>query len=204
MWIPILLQQSPADDFWQGLIKLLPVLIFLGAALLPALKQSRDRQAKKEATRRSLERTWEEAQAEMERAPKPAPKPPPKPGDLEERVRRYFQDVAQAPPAAKAARPPARFPPPAPKPRTRHQLVHIDHLESGAERGRAGYRQRERKPQGAAPALTSKRGRAAPRSWRAAKRAPKPLLRRMLASRSALRQAIVLREILGPPKGLEK
>ena len=57
------------------------------------------------------------------------------------------------------------------------------------------WREQNRRPQTARPGPPGPARRQA---------SPRPVLRRMLSSRRTLRQAILLHEVLGPPKGLER
>ena len=216
MLIPILLQQGPLDEFLKGLPKLIPVIIFIGAIVVSALKQARDKQARKEASQRSLERTWEQAQAEMKATRQPAP--PPTPNDLEQRVRRYFENVAVEQPTAQAVarthpattqRPaplPARPSPPKRTARKEHRLVEIEHMHVDLKHLDVHLQGLQHKPRGLLPSrMKSVRGGSSRKRKTTGANRPSdtPTLKRMLSSRGSLRKAILLREILGPPKGLE-
>ena len=212
MWIPILLQQGPFDELLNSLGKFLPLIVFIGFALVPALKQARAKKEREQTRRRSLERTWERVETEMEAAPEQEPEPGP--GDLEERVRRYFEKVGGEQPATQAVERTAPLAPPAPARAPlsggHGSLVEIDHLDVNLKHldvkltglrhtprkrlpsrmkavrgGVSSRRRRRRKEPGAAPADS------------------RPTVRSLLSSRRTLKQAIVLREVLGPPKALE-
>lgn len=203
------LLQHDFRDFVAMIEKVIYVVVFIGAALIPVVQKAREKAAEAARARRKLEHPRERPSApprEVE-AERPMPQE-----DLEARLRRYFEQSGEEP-AEEPAEEPRSAPAasrsaqrqlpgdgttaaPAPARKVEHisrieamqsvSLAH-DQLPSQLTRGRAlagGARATQRR--------VARDGRAA----------VAPLLRR-LSSPAALREAILAREILGPPRGLE-
>lgn len=225
--VPILLQGGVLRELLDKMDNLIPLVIFIGAALFPALKQARDR--KKEKARREAQRTSPFDSEDTE--PTPAASQSASTGgasELEERVKRYFETLGQgsggtqgastqghSPPAARPTQrssSPTLARTPAAKRDTSDEshstLVDLTGLDSEPRTGFEGLHiqlqeltHHKRRP------LPSRM----PRARRRRKKKPAPgalshhheSLRSLLRDPHSLRQAIVLREILGPPKGLE-
>lgn len=204
MLIPYLLQQGPLDELLNSMGKLLPIVIFAGAALIPVLKQARDKKRKEEAQRRALESPADRsAPDKVETAP----------SELEERVRRFFQDVsAERTPKKPAAVPTPTAPlPPLPATPTRKKsasLVQIERMDVNLKHLDVRLQGLVRSKRKLLPSRMKGGGRAQGRKAegggrKSVTRTPVPSLRYLLRQRRSLRHAIVLKEILGPPKGLE-
>ncbi|MBI4881111.1 MAG: hypothetical protein HY812_15855 [Planctomycetes bacterium] len=190
---PALLQTDPGPLF-EHLGDLVYLVLFIAAALIPIVKGWREGSARRKAAKAE-----DAGAAPMQAPPRPEPEPEVvSQTDLEERVRRYFEELAggpsrpkpaaheprpQAAPAPRPAPPPARPASPQPAVLQKGGLAVMDEVQVDRE----GLKQRR-------SALPQR-----PVDQKA-KRTP---LRRTLRQRSSLRQAVVLREILGPPKSLE-
>ncbi|MFH0946819.1 MAG: hypothetical protein V2A76_16615 [Planctomycetota bacterium] len=195
MLIPYLLQQGPLDELLSNLGKLLPLVIFIGAAMLPALKHARDKKRKQEAAERSaLGGPPDEDKKEAKTSP----------SQLEERVRRFFHDVS-AEQQPKAAPPPPLPPLRASPPKKVSRLVEIDHLDVNLKSLDVHLQGLPRSKREVLPSrMKGRRAHGHGKERRTALRTSAgPSLRSLLRLRRSQRQAIVLREILGPPKGLE-
>lgn len=179
---PILLQRGP--EFLKYLDELLVVVFMIAGALLPAIKQAREK-------KKAADRLKAGGAPDAEPAAKPTAA---RHVDLEARVRDYFEE--QRPAARTAARPPV---PPPPRPKTPAPTAHIaadfddvhidlkelSHLKNVTRPRTLGLPETK---------IARPRGGAGSQAIRE--------LRGVLRSQASIRKAILLKEILGPPKGM--
>ena len=165
----------------RWLLDNLTLVIFLAAAILPSITQA----ARKKAAQKPRRRDDESATFDRDRDDD-APAAP----SLEERVARYFEEMKQQadePPSAPTPPPlPERTPERATPPRQPVVVVPEQHPAS------------DRRARTAPQLKVIRRGRKPQRSSR------RGIDVHHLHGRRVLRDAIVIREVLGPPKALDR
>ncbi len=205
----LLQAQNPIDQLLDNLGNLFYLVIFLGAAILPAIKQARDQKKKRERESRTIVMP----KVEPSRSP---PRSTPQ-NDLERRVREFFEQqkaerpsgragpARPVPPAPKAASSPPSFAPPsrpAPlPPKPADAVVEVKHLHIPIE---GLHTDLQHLVSARLPSQQSRQPKPAPRRLVVARSSRGQAgLAAVLRNRRAMKQAILLRELLGPPRGLE-
>lgn len=207
--IPSLLQaQNPIERLLDQIGSVwFYLVVFLGAAILPAIKQAIEEKQKREQGHKKVVGPKDDRTAA-----RPAPTSQ---NELERRVREFFEQqkverpaattTPAAPPvqtaAAKAsiAPPPRPVPPPPKPPETLTELKHLHIQMEGL------HAELQHLPPSRLPSQKGRRPKPAARGASpGAPRRSKSGLRTLLHDRTAVRQAILLREVLGPPRALSE
>jgi len=199
---PTLLQQGP--DFLKYLDELLVVVFMIGGALLPTIKQARERRRVEQAKRAEAEKKGarievpSETMETMETMASAATTQPSRADDLQSRVRDYFEQHQGAAPEKRrttmiVAPEPPRAPAPA-RPEVAH-LVHVEGLHTDLKK--IEHIDRFSVGRHAPPRETGATTR----------RVKRPRLvrdiRTALRDKAAFKRAFILKEILDEPKGFE-
>lgn len=172
--------ESPLDDLVRRLTNLFYLVMLLGAAILPAIRQARERKRR--------EREEGETSAPIPDTALEPPEPEPEPS-LERKLRRYFEERERRETPPSPAKPAPRA---MPSEKRRTGLGGI--LTAETDRAEIGREQR---------ALARRLLRdSTPQERRRRKGRRARSLRRLLRDRKGARTALVAAEILAPPVAL--